>query len=130
MRAVLALALLVTLAMPFATALCMRMEQPQVTGASIAAVPEPAAHSGDPVATAIQAPAATSRHACCERQRGGPKMIASSNRFMPSAPEALPVHPEAAGPYSGLTPPGWSDFAREKPGHLSPSLTALSISRT
>jgi hypothetical protein len=129
-RALLGLALLITLAMPFATALCMAMEHPGMTGASVPVTSEPAIQVGDPASTMAHPVVASSRHACCERQSGAPKVVTPSHRFVPDAPEALPAPAVDVAVYSGGKPPGWFDPAREKPDHLAPSLTALSVSRT
>lgn len=129
-RAVLGLALLITLAMPFATALCMAMEHPGMTGASVPVTSERAIQVGDPASAMAHPVVASSRHACCERQSGAPKIVTPSHRFVPDAPEALPTPAAEVTAYGGRKLPGWFDLAREKPDRLAPSLTALSISRT
>lgn len=100
-----------------------------MTAVSAPVTSEPAAQVGDPAET-IHPAAASSRHACCERRPGAPKVIAPSYRFVPDAPEAPPSQAEDAAFHGVYKPKGWFDPVREKPDLLAPSLKALSISRT
>lgn len=132
-RAVLGLSLLVAFTTSAAAALCLQMDHRE--GSALAAShfvlieSEPANRAGTTVA-ADDSSGLAPRHACCYQQESTPKAIAPAQRTYPEPDPATAGQPELPPASNGYVPPGRFDSALEKRGHLTPSLTALSISRT
>ncbi|MFJ6280556.1 hypothetical protein [Arthrobacter subterraneus] len=122
LRAVLCFSLLVAFTTSAAAALCLQMEHhgaPAVNDAPVAVdMPVPA---GSP-----------SAKACCYQQSDSPNAVVVQQRALPAEPAAFLPAVEAllTAPDDGEPPPGAFTPALEKRDHLTPSLTALSISRT
>lgn len=133
MRALLSLSLLVAFTTSAAAALCPQVDH-SGAGAVIAshAVPVAARHTNPAGATAaMDDPAGSpSRHACCDQQWSTPKAVTTAQRTYPEPGSAASAQAELPPLVNVYVPPGWFDPALEKRDHLTPSLTALSISRT
>ncbi|WP_104443548.1 hypothetical protein [Arthrobacter sp. B3] len=133
MRVVLGLSLLVAFTASAAAALCLQMDHPRAVAVTVShAVPVTAGNTNPAEAiAAVDDPAGSpSRHACCYRQESTPEAITPAQRTYPEPASAASVQAKLAPPANGYLPPGWFDPALEKRDHLTPSLTALSISRT
>lgn len=123
LRAVLCLSLLVAFTTSAAAALCLQMEHhgaPAANHAPVAAMDMPVP-AGSP-----------SAKACCYQQSDSPNAVVVQQRALPAEPAAfLPAVEELlTASDDGEPPPGAFTSALEKRDHLTPSLTALSISRT
>lgn len=122
LRAVLCLSLLVAFTTSAAAALCLQMEHHGMPGTNDA-----------PVAVEMPVPAGSpSAQACCYQQADSPDAVVAQQRALPGEPAAfLPaVETLLTAHDDGAPPPGAFTPALEKRDHLTPSLTALSISRT
>lgn len=130
MRAVLGFSLLVAFTTSAAAVMCLQMDK---TGsmAMTSAAPGPVGQSSD---TALSVMASStdspSGRACCFEQEGTPQAVAPPHRPFPDPASDVFSQAELQPVDSGDAPPGWLDPAVKRPGHLAPSLTALSISRT
>jgi len=129
-RAVLGFSLLVAFTTSAAALMCLQMDQ---TGSMVmtSAAPDPVKQASD-TAMPVMAHSMHSRpeHACCFEQERTPQAIAPPHRPFPGSAADAFSHAELQSIDSGDTLPVWFDPALKKPGHLAPSLTALSISRT
>ncbi|MBD1540404.1 hypothetical protein [Pseudarthrobacter oxydans] len=130
MRAVLGFSLLVAFTTSAAAVMCLQMDQ---TGsmAMTSAAPALAGQASD-TASPVMADSVHSppERACCFEQDGTPQAIAPPYRSSPDPASDVFSQTELQRVDSGGAPPGWFDPALKRPGHLAPSLTALSISRT
>jgi hypothetical protein len=130
MRAVLGFSLLVTFTTSAAALMCLQMDE---TGSMVmtSAAPGAVGQSSD---TALSVMASStdspSGRACCNEQEGKPQAIAPPYRSFPDSASDVFSQAELEPIDSGDAPPDWLDPALKRPGHLAPSLTALSISRT
>ncbi|CCQ47530.1 hypothetical protein ARTSIC4J27_3519 [Pseudarthrobacter siccitolerans] len=132
-RAVLSLSLLVAFTTSAAAALCLQMDHHRTVAMGVSqAVPIAAKHTNPAGAiAAVDDPAGSpSRHACCWQQKSTPEAITPAQRTYPKPASAASAQAKLAPPLNGYVPLGWLDPALEKRDHLTPSLTALSISRT
>ncbi|WP_299165550.1 hypothetical protein [uncultured Arthrobacter sp.] len=120
-QAVLTFSLLVAFTTSAAAALCLQMDH----GAAAAGMSSVSADLSAPTGSPLT-------KACCYQQSGTPDAVTATQR-------ALPIEQSAAlstlkAPLrafdAGQPPPGMFVPALEKRDHLTPSLTALSISRT
>jgi hypothetical protein len=124
-------------------ALCLRMQHSgtpvmaPVHAAAVhtAAAPEAAGMLHQPSDTGADDDATNrpdrpeTQRACCLDRHSTNTASLPSGRHLPEDAAASP--PTEPGPSSeGRAAPGWFDPALQKPAHLTPSLTALSISRT
>lgn len=133
MRALLSLSLLVAFTTSAAAALCLQMHHhPGAEAVTSHAVPVATGHTNPAGATAaVDDPAGSPpRHACCDQQQSTPKAISPAQRTYPEPASAASAQAELPPTSNGYVPPGRFDPALEKRDHLTPSLTALSISRT
>lgn len=120
-RVALCFSLLVAFTTSAAAALCLQMEHGT-----------PAANDA-PVAMDMPVPAGSpSAKACCYQQSDSPNAVVVQQRALPAEPAAfLPAVEELLTAHdAGEPPPRTFTPALEKRDHLTPSLTALSISRT
>ena len=130
MRGVLGFSLLVAFTTSAAAVMCLQMDQ---TGSMVmtTAAPDPVRQASDPampvIAHSVHSP---HEHAYCFEQERTPRAIAPPHRAFPDPASGVFSQTELQTIDSGATLPGWFDPALKKPGHLAPSLTALSISRT
>lgn len=117
-----------------AAALCLQMEHrgPTSMGDRVV-VMEPSAQFSDTTMTGMTTgpKGSPSAQACCHQRVGTIEGITASQRALPAEQAvALASQVELFPADSGYLPPGFFDPALEKHDHLTPSLTALSISRT
>ena len=130
----LSLSLLFVFSLTACAALCMRMQHPGAAGtepAQTAAVVT-VHHVSSPgtEAVAAQPDIPHSNRVCCIDRHSTSKAVAPAHRLLPGDATAASLHGEVTTSRGGYIPPGWFDPSLEKPDHLTPSLTALSISRT
>lgn len=121
-RVAICFSLLVAFTTSAAAALCLQMEHHGTPAANDA-----------PVAMDMPVPAGSpSAKACCYQQSDSPNAVVVQQRALPAEPAAfLPAVEELlTASDDGEPPPGAFTSALEKRDHLTPSLTALSISRT
>ncbi|WP_139186320.1 hypothetical protein [Arthrobacter subterraneus] len=134
MRIVLSFSLLIAFTTSAAAALCLQMEQHGPMPMSDRAVAmEPSGQLGDAMATSMTAgpEGSPSAQACCHQQVNTTEATTAPQRALPAEQAVvLAAQVELFPADSGNLPPGFFDPALEKPDHLTPSLTALSISRT
>jgi hypothetical protein len=130
MRALLGLSLLVAFTTPATAVMCLQMDQ-MGPMAMISAAPAPAGEASD-AASPVMVGSGHSppERACCFEQEGTPQAVAPTYRSFPDPASDVFSQTELQPIASGEAPPGWFDPALKRPGHLAPSLTALSISRT
>lgn len=133
MRLVLSFSLLVAFTTSAAAALCLQMEHTPGAMAGSAVLMD----STDPISNTEAAGVAAvlkgppSAHACCHQEVSTPDAMTSPQRAVPAEPTGvLPAAVVQLPADNGHPPPGLFDPALEKLDHLTPSLTALSISRT
>jgi hypothetical protein len=131
-RALLSLSLLVAFTTSAAAALCLQMHHPGAEIVTSHVAPVAAGHTNPAGATAaVDDPAGSGpRHACCDQQESGPNAVTTAQRRYPEPESAASAQTELPPARNGYVPPGRFDPALEKRDHLTPSLTALSISRT
>jgi len=132
MRLVLCISLLATFTTSAAAALCLQINHHALvaTAASPVAMELTGEDSRPTSLLTAAGPEGAPLRACCHPQIS-PAVITAYGRALPPH-EALALIAQAK-PLRAITvhsSPGLFDPAREKPGHLTPSLTALSISRT
>jgi hypothetical protein len=130
MRAVLGFSLLVAFTTSAAAVMCLQMDQTgSMAMTSTAQAPvKPAGETAMPVVDhSVHLPP---EHACCLEQERIPQAIAPPYRPLPYPASGAFSPMELQSIDSGDAPLGWFDPALKKFGHLAPSLTALSISRT
>lgn len=130
----LSLSLLFVFSLTACAALCMRMQHPGAAGtepAQTAAVVT-VHHVSSPrtEAVAVQPDIPHSNRVCCIERPSTSKAVAPAHRMLPGDAAAASLLAEVTPSRHGYVPPGWFAPALEKPDHLTPSLTALSISRT
>lgn len=134
MRIVLSFSLLLAFTTSAAAALCLQMEQHNSTSMTS---PMVAMNSPGPTSDAIAMSmtagpkGSPSAQACCHQQVNTTEGITAPQRALPAEQAvALAAQVELFPADSGYRPPGFFDPVLEKRDHLTPSLTALSISRT
>lgn len=111
---------------------CLQMQSRGGAGAVPAHAAMPSTYHSSSIATAADAPPdiKQAHRKCCEDLPVAEPATVPAHRQLPEAmPAVSPLSYDAAA-LPGHAPPGWFDPAPEKPDHLTPSLTALSVSRT
>ncbi|MFP5316296.1 MAG: hypothetical protein ACLGHS_13095 [Actinomycetes bacterium] len=134
MRIVLSFSLVFAFTTSAAAALCLQMEQhgPMSMGDRTVAM-EPSGQPGAATAMSMTAgpKGSPSAQACCHQQVNTTEGITAPQPALPAEQVvALAAQVESFPDDSGYRPPGFFDPVLERRDHLTPSLTALSISRT
>ncbi|AOT02335.1 hypothetical protein ASPU41_02210 [Arthrobacter sp. U41] len=129
----LSLSLLFVFSFTACAALCMRMQHSGAAGTAPVQTEATTAHhvtSPRTAAVAAQSDIPHSDRACCIERHSTSKAIAPAHRLLAGDATAASFRVEVTPFRGGYVPAGWFDPALEKPDHLTPSLTPLSISRT
>ena len=132
MQVMLAFSLLIAFSTSAAAALCLQMSHGPDGTMNMTAGAAPVA--ADAEVTALQAAGGTAKSPatvpCCQQRADTPKATTAAHRAVLDENPAVLAGPDGRSSFSAFSPPPRPDAALEKLDHLTPSLTALSISRT